>query len=88
MSKQGAALLGAFWALPVILGWAAAVAQPMPTNPIALENVRRSERYSSLLRTDAWFRDKRIEEECGPITDPALHAQCVRSFPPALPGRQ
>jgi hypothetical protein len=59
----------------------------MPTNPVARANVIQSERYSHLLRTDPSFRAKRIAEECGPITDPQLHAQCVASFPPA-PGRR
>ena len=59
----------------------AAVAQPMPTNnPAAQANVRQSERYSQVLRSNPSFRAKRMQEECGPITDPQLHAQCIASF--------
>ncbi len=83
MSNHGPALFCALAALALVTAPAAVSAQPMPTNPIAAANVRHSERYSNLIRTDAWFRSKRIAKECGPITDPALHAQCVASFPPA-----
>jgi hypothetical protein len=60
-----------------------ALAQPMPrNNPAAEQNVIQSERYSQVLRTNPAFRNKRVQEECGPITDPGLRAQCVASFPP------
>jgi hypothetical protein len=63
-----------------------ALAAPLPrNNPAAEQNVIQSERYSQVLRTSPAFRDKRIQEECGPITDPRLHAQCVASFPPGAP---
>jgi hypothetical protein len=63
-----------------------ALAQPMPrNNPAAQQNVIQSEHYSQVLRTSPAFRDKRIQEECGPITDPRLRAQCVASFPPGAP---
>jgi hypothetical protein len=59
----------------------AASAQTMPTNdPGAAANVRQSERYSQVLRSNSSFRAKRMQEECGPITDPQLHASCVASF--------
>ncbi|HJU17512.1 MAG TPA: hypothetical protein VJ770_13720 [Stellaceae bacterium] len=61
----------------------AVLAQPLPrNNPAAEQNVIQSERYSQVLRTSPTFRDRRIQEECGPITDPRLHAECVASFPP------
>ncbi|HZU90342.1 MAG TPA: hypothetical protein VE993_13900 [Stellaceae bacterium] len=61
-----------------------AIAQPMPrNNPAAEQNVIESERYSEVLRTNPAFRAKRIQEECGPITDPRLREECVASFPPA-----
>jgi hypothetical protein len=61
-----------------------ALAQPMPqNNPAAEQNVVKSERYSEVLRTNPAFRDRRIQQECGPITDPRLHEECVASFPPA-----
>jgi hypothetical protein len=63
-----------------------AIAQPMPrNNPAAEQNVLQSQRYSQVLRTNPTFRDRRMQEECGPITDPRLHADCVASFPPAEP---
>jgi len=53
----------------------------MPTNdPAAMANIRESEQYSALLRSSPPFRAKRMQIECGPITDPELHASCVNSF--------
>jgi hypothetical protein len=39
------------------------------------------------------FRAKRMQQECGPVTDPELHANCVASFggdgaPPSRKSRQ
>jgi hypothetical protein len=63
-----------------------ALAQPMPqNNPAAEQNVIQSERYSQVLRTNPAFRDRRIQQECGPITDPQLHEECVASFPAGAP---
>jgi hypothetical protein len=63
-----------------------AIAQPMPqNNPAAEQNVIQSERYSQLLRTNPAFRARRIQQECGSITDPRLHEECVASFPPGGP---
>lgn len=60
----------------------AAAQAPLPTNnPEALANVRASQQYSAVLRSNSAFRQKRMQEECGPITDPQLHAQCLSSFP-------
>jgi hypothetical protein len=79
-------------ALAVLLTIAAggtALAQPMPpnspaplptNNPAAAANVRESEQYSALLRSNPAFRKKREAIECGPITDPQLHQQCIASF--------
>jgi hypothetical protein len=73
-----------FAGLLTIASGAAALAQqqpPMPTNdPAAMANVRESEQYSALLRSNPAFRAKRMQMECGPITDPELHASCVSSF--------
>jgi hypothetical protein len=57
----------------------------MPRDQGAAANVRQSREYEQLLRTNPAFRAKRIQEECGPITDPQMHEQCVASFPP--PGK-
>jgi hypothetical protein len=43
-------------------------------------NVIESERYSRLVQTNPHFRVQRMRKECGPITDPQLHQQCVESF--------
>lgn len=67
----------------IILGAAAAGAQAqMPQDPVAAANIAQSQRYESLLQTNPSFRAKRIAEECDPISDPQLHAECVASFGP------
>ena len=51
-------------------------------------NVMESQRYDRLVETTPAFRSARIRKECGPITDPQLHADCIASFdqyePPAV----
>ncbi len=46
----------------------------------ARQNVIQSERYERLVADNAAFRRARMAKECGPITDPQLHEQCVASF--------
>ena len=46
----------------------------------AQQNVIESQRYDRLVETNRGFREARMREECGPITDPQLHANCVASF--------
>jgi hypothetical protein len=46
----------------------------------ARQNVINSERYDRLVATDPAFRTERMRKECGPITDPQLHASCIASF--------
>jgi hypothetical protein len=46
----------------------------------AEQNVRESERYHRLLEQNRRFREARMRTECGPITDPQLHQQCIDSF--------
>jgi hypothetical protein len=59
----------------------AAAQAPLPTNnPEALANVKASRQYSAVIRSNSAFRQKRMQIECGPITDPQLHASCVASF--------
>jgi hypothetical protein len=56
---------------------------PQGTTPpdwSAQQNVRQSERYDRLLESNRAFRQARIRRECGPITDPDLHQQCLASF--------
>ncbi len=73
--------VAAFAALLTIASAGAAMAQAMPTNnPEAKANVRASEQYSALLRSNPAFRRQREKIECGPITDAQLRASCVASF--------
>jgi hypothetical protein len=46
----------------------------------ARQNVIESRNYDRLLETNPAFRQARIQKECGPISDPQLHAHCVASF--------
>jgi hypothetical protein len=46
----------------------------------ARQNVIESQRYERQLQTNPGFRQARIRKECGPITDPQLHADCLASF--------
>src|SRR5215472_4210402 len=46
----------------------------------AQRNVVESEQYERLLKGNPAFRQARMREECGPITDPQLHRQCLDSF--------
>ena len=44
------------------------------------QNVRESQQYEQLVCSNAAFRERRIREECGPITDPQLRESCLASF--------
>lgn len=46
----------------------------------AQRNVAESENYDRLLKGNPAFRQARMHKECGPITDPQLHQQCLDSF--------
>ena len=46
----------------------------------ARQNVIESERYDRLVERNRAFRQARERKECGPITDPQLHQQCLDSF--------
>ena len=79
MGRQLSAAI--FTALLVMAAGLAAAQAPMPTNnPEAMANVRASKEYSAVLRSNPAFRQKRMQMECGPITDPQLHASCMASF--------
>ena len=62
-----------------VAGWALAQGQT-PPDPGAAGNVRQSQQYEQVLQSNSSFRSKRMQQECGPITDPELHASCVSSF--------
>jgi hypothetical protein len=51
-----------------------------PPNWSAQRNVAESEHYDRLLERNPAFRQARERKECGPITDPQLHQQCLESF--------
>jgi hypothetical protein len=88
----GAACLTAMTAVPVVhaqtnTGGVEVITngpQPGPgegqAGPWAAQNVRDSERYESLLRSNRSFRAARVRKECGSIGDPRMHADCVASF--------
>jgi hypothetical protein len=79
MARRLLALTAA--ALVVMTAGLAIAQAPLPTNnPEALANVRASKQYSAVIRSNPGFRQKRMQIECGPITDPQLHASCLASF--------
>ena len=43
-------------------------------------NIVKSEHYSRLVATSPRFRSARMQRECGPITDPVLHQNCIQTF--------
>ena len=51
----------------------------------ARQNVIESKQYDRLLKTNRAFREYRMRRECGPITDPELHASCLASFDEKTP---
>ena len=71
------------WALAaaLMLGASGAVlAQKTPPDPGAAANVRESQLYEQMLRSNPAFRAKRMQQECGTITDAELRASCEASF--------
>ena len=84
------------WALVTALALALSggvSAQQTPPDPGAGANVRQSQTYEQVLQSNPSFRAKRMQQECGPVTDPELHASCVASFggdgaPPSRKSRQ
>lgn len=84
MPKPIAASLAAALTFAV-LSPAWAQQEPMPTNPAAIANVHQSERYEQVIQSNPSFRAKRMQQECGPITDPQLHQSCVASFGEGAP---
>src|SRR4051794_2970183 len=68
----------------VVAGWITAAASPVSAqsggNASATQNVRESQQYEQLVCSNPAFREKRMREECGPITDPQMHQNCLASF--------
>jgi len=46
----------------------------------ARRNVIESREYDRALETNRAFRQSRMRQECGPITDPQLRQSCLDSF--------
>jgi hypothetical protein len=46
----------------------------------AARNNAESREYMRLLQTNRSFREARMRQECGPITDMQLHQNCIASF--------
>ena len=65
-------------------GWIAVAVCPAsaqaPGNASAAQNVRESQQYEQLVCSNPAFRERRMREECGPITDPQLQQSCRASF--------
>ena len=55
-------------------------AEPGDYNWSAQRNVVESDRYERLTHTNPAFRAARIRRECGSVSEPYLHQQCVASF--------
>ena len=51
-----------------------------PPSWSARQKVIQSEHYTRLLEHNRAFREARMRKECGPITDPQLHQNCLASF--------
>ncbi|HEX3860094.1 MAG TPA: hypothetical protein VHY35_00195 [Stellaceae bacterium] len=64
-----------------------AQAQSRPSET-AEQNVRESQQYENLLCSNPSFRARRIAQECGPVTDPQMHASCLASFECNQPPRR
>ena len=70
----------------ISLAFAAACLTSIATMPAhaatesARQNVIQSKHYTRVLETNRSFRQARMRKECGPITDPQLHQQCLASF--------
>jgi hypothetical protein len=65
-------------------GWIVAAAYPALAqsagNDSAAQNVRESQQYEQLVCSNPAFRERRMREECGPISDPQLRQNCMASF--------
>jgi hypothetical protein len=77
MSGRHRLCLSLLAAAALIAAAATASAQAPPRNEGAQENVKQSDQYERALCGNKAFRDKRIKQECDPITDPQLHESCV-----------
>ena len=67
-------------AAALLITFAIPAGAQIPSDPGAATNIRESQAYEQMLRSNPAFRAKRLQLECGPINDPELHASCVASF--------
>ena len=67
-------------AAALLIALAAPARAQIPPDPGAAANIRESQAYEQMLHSNSAFRAKRMQQECGPVTDPQLHASCVSSF--------
>jgi hypothetical protein len=71
------------WGLAAVLVLSVSIrasAQQTPPDPGAAANIRQSQQYEQMLRSNPAFRAKRMQAECGTITDAELRASCEASF--------
>ena len=64
----------------LVIALAAPSSAQIPPDPGAAANIRESQAYEQMLRSNPAFRAKRMQLECGSISDAQLHASCVASF--------
>ena len=64
----------------LLLLFATAALAQTPPDPGPAANVKQSGQYERAVQSNSSFRAQRIKKECGPISDPQLHQQCVDSF--------
>jgi hypothetical protein len=73
-----------FLAWLAVAGWIVAASSPASAqyrgNESAAQNVRESQQYEQLVCGNPGFRERRMREECGPITDPQLRQNCLATF--------
>ena len=67
---------------PVFFYEGAPVASPgdEPGSRDARQNVRESNQYEALVRSNPGFRARRMQQECGSIADPQGQDQCLSTF--------
>jgi hypothetical protein len=75
-AMPGAAALAASPHRAAPAAWHETVATPKTP----AQNIRASQRYTRMVATSPGFREARMNRECSPITDPALHQSCIASF--------
>jgi len=74
-------LLGTIVGLTALAATAIRAAPVLGSQETPAENVRKSQSYDHLLRTNGSFLRYRVRKECDPIVDDRdLRNDCIRSF--------